>query len=405
MRNPFISILGRLSVGKKLLLIYLLDLTAVIYISSILINEKYIAINFARDELRGNAYIATARDGLIDVALVGAGGATDVRSGLPARGTALSAVEQRLGENMGSAELNAALVKSLGVVAASPPDEMVAAADALARGRDLVTRVGNQSKLILDPDLDSYYTMSLIVLRYPELIELVHGIGAQLQKQSRGAGGRGSDTRTQYLILEGRLDATAKGIESDFAEAVAAGGAPVKAALTPDQQKLAAGIEAFRQAARTFIDLGPGTSAMAGLDSAQRALSQQLRQTWTSSGVELDRLLDVRIDDLFSRMWLHLGTALFLLMAILTMVYRVARQIAVPLRHLSDVTDTVRRTGDHTLAQSGRVRTRSAAWCSASMTCWRSSIASAKCRRSSPPTRVPPRRSRRWSKPRRFRWW
>lgn len=53
MRNPFINILGRLSVGKKLLLIYLLDLTAVIYISSILINEKYIAINFAHDELRG----------------------------------------------------------------------------------------------------------------------------------------------------------------------------------------------------------------------------------------------------------------------------------------------------------------------------------------------------------------
>jgi hypothetical protein len=175
MRNPFISILGRLSVGKKLLLIYLLDLTALIYISSILINEKYIAINFARDELRGNAYIATARDGLIDVALVGAGGATDVRSGLPARVTALSAVEQRLGQDMGSAELNAALVKSLGVVAASPPDEMVAAGDALARGRELVTRVGNQSKLILDPDLDSYYAMSLIVLRYPELIELVHG--------------------------------------------------------------------------------------------------------------------------------------------------------------------------------------------------------------------------------------
>jgi hypothetical protein len=84
--------------------------------------------------------------------------------------------------------------------------------------------------------------MSLIVLRYPELIELMHGIGAQLRTQSRGAGGRASDTRSQYLILEGRLDATAKGIESDFAEAVAAGGAPVKvkAALTPDQQKLAA---------------------------------------------------------------------------------------------------------------------------------------------------------------------
>jgi diguanylate cyclase (GGDEF)-like protein/PAS domain S-box-containing protein len=48
-------------------------------------------------------------------------------------------------------------------------------------------------------------------------------------------------------------------------------------------------------------------------------------------------------------MWLHLGTALFLLCAILTMVYYVARQIAMPLKHLSDVTDTVGRTGDYSL--------------------------------------------------------
>ena len=55
MRNLLVSTLARLSVGRKLLLIYLLDLTAVIFVSGILIHEKYIAINFARDELRGNA--------------------------------------------------------------------------------------------------------------------------------------------------------------------------------------------------------------------------------------------------------------------------------------------------------------------------------------------------------------
>ena len=50
--------LGRLSVGRKLLLIYLLDLTAVIFISGILINEKFIAIDFGRKEKAGAAYIA-----------------------------------------------------------------------------------------------------------------------------------------------------------------------------------------------------------------------------------------------------------------------------------------------------------------------------------------------------------
>ncbi|EWS52600.1 MULTISPECIES: hypothetical protein [unclassified Methylibium] len=53
--HPFSRLLTRLSVGRKLMLIYLLDLTAVIFVSSILINEKFIAIDFARKEIAGNA--------------------------------------------------------------------------------------------------------------------------------------------------------------------------------------------------------------------------------------------------------------------------------------------------------------------------------------------------------------
>ena len=47
--------LVRLSVGRKLTLIYLLDLTAVIYVSGILIHEKFLAIDFARKEVVGAA--------------------------------------------------------------------------------------------------------------------------------------------------------------------------------------------------------------------------------------------------------------------------------------------------------------------------------------------------------------
>ena len=52
------------------------------------------------------------------------------------------------------------------------------------------------------------------------------------------------------------------------------------------------------------------------------------------------------------RMWLHLGTALSLLIGILCMVYFVAGQIARPLRKLARVMETVRRTGDHSLRAS-----------------------------------------------------
>jgi len=47
------QLIGKLTVGRKLALIYFLDLSAVIFISGILINEKYIAIDFSRKELAG----------------------------------------------------------------------------------------------------------------------------------------------------------------------------------------------------------------------------------------------------------------------------------------------------------------------------------------------------------------
>jgi hypothetical protein len=56
-----LDLIGRLSVSRKLMLIYALDLSAVIFVSTILINEKFIAIDFARKEIVGNEYIAAVR--------------------------------------------------------------------------------------------------------------------------------------------------------------------------------------------------------------------------------------------------------------------------------------------------------------------------------------------------------
>jgi diguanylate cyclase (GGDEF)-like protein/PAS domain S-box-containing protein len=52
-------------------------------------------------------------------------------------------------------------------------------------------------------------------------------------------------------------------------------------------------------------------------------------------------------------MWLHLGTALALLLAILTVVTVVAKSISRPLRHLSRVAEDVRRTGNQELRAVG----------------------------------------------------
>ncbi|HSV70782.1 MAG TPA: EAL domain-containing protein [Methylibium sp.] len=352
MHHLFTRLLGRLSVSRKLMLIYLLDLSAVIYVSSILINEKYIAIDFARKEVQGNAYIAGVREGMLDAARLRTG-VEPAPAALAVRDHGLRLAEQRHGDGLRSAEPGAAFREALQQVGAAGADGRAAAVGgALTRGNELVTRIGNQSNLILDPDLDSYYTMSLIVLRYPELLQLAHAVGAHLEAAATERGGSGSALRTQYLVLEGRLDAAAQAIGQDHAEAFAAGTPALAERLRPRLEGLQRAIDGFRGASRALIDQGAAPAALTHVRETQAVLIREVELAWTEGGQVLDGLLAARIEGLFQRMWLHLGTALVLLAAILGMVTIVARAIARPLARLAGVADTVRRTADYSLRAS-----------------------------------------------------
>lgn len=88
---------------------------------------------------------------------------------------------------------------------------------------------------------------------------------------------------------------------------------------------------------------------MPDIDGLAQALLADLDSTWKGAQRTLHHLLDARLDELFKRMWVHLGTAAGLLLLILSVVYFVARQIALPIRRLADVADRVRSTGDYQL--------------------------------------------------------
>ena len=348
--------LGRLSVGRKLMLIYLLDLTAVIYVSGILIHEKYLAIDFARKEIVGTTYAAVVRDGFMGqflppgAAQQPAGGAPDVVQRLQqvrARHDALLRTGE-LGERFEDALGRLAAAEGAGApaTAALAPGEVARLRSVLLRdGRELLTTVGNQSNLILDPDLDSYYVMSLVVLRYPELLQAVHDTVSFLSAPSAV---RGPQWSYDLLTLAGRLDAVALGIESDYNQAFIAGKPEMLAVLAPPREALKAALQAF-QAQLQEAAGGDSRLTLESLMDQQAAVLGALNGAWTVGITDLERLLNQRVDSLFARMWLHLGTALVLLGCILSLVTLVARQIAKPLQHLARVADEVRKSGDHTL--------------------------------------------------------
>jgi diguanylate cyclase (GGDEF)-like protein/PAS domain S-box-containing protein len=341
---PVVQRLANLSVGKKLLLIYLLDLSTVIFISSILIHEKYIAIDFSRKELAGTAYIEALRPTLIAL------GRTAHTLQIDAATTdSLAHAEAGHGEAMASRELNQRLIAALQALPpefATPSDVAQRRHAALETGRELVTRIGNQSNLILDPDLDSYYTMSLILLRYPTLLDVVSQITPRLHDVVDGVAIDPSE-RTRLFVLEGELRSAGSAIQSDYSEAIAASKPLLADGLSPAQAQLAGAIDRFRAVVRQAADGTPIERAQ--VDAAERVLIDSLDSAWSRGNSELTRLIELRVHDFFVRMWTHLGTAMLLLFVILVAVYYVAKRISRPLRGLSEVVDTVRRTGDHTL--------------------------------------------------------
>ncbi len=323
------ALIGRFSVSRKLLLIYLLDLTAVVFITSILIEEKFIAIDFARKEIVGNAYIVDVREALFG-AVAYRDGADKGEQVLDRLRANLRQAETVHGSGMASATLADTLDRALAGLADGQTSDLTHH-QALLAGRHLVTHIGDQSNLILDPDLDSYYTMSLTLLRFPELLE-------QLMKYYMLA--RSGD-QTQYLIAQGRLAALRDGIESDY-----------KAAYNGNPSRtLSAQLDVTRARLLEALQVLLTTQANAPepLLTARSAALAATLAAWQKTSSSLDELLQVRVALLFQRMWMHLGMAAAMLGVILFLVFFVARQIAVPLRRLAQVADRVQASNDYTL--------------------------------------------------------
>lgn len=330
--NSFAALVGRLSVSRKLMLIYLLDLTAVIFITSILIEEKFIAIDFARKELVGNTYIGTIREAMFEIVAVHDGKDT---SGTVAVIKAVDQAELANGKDMNALKLALALDAALANLTDTTARN-TASHQAFLAGSKLLGHIGDQSNLILDPDLDSYYTMSLTVLRFPELLDQL------LNYDSLAIDG----DRAQYLIAQGRLEALIDGIESDYRAAYA--GNPDHSLPSQLDVTRVPLLAALHELLRVEANQPNQLATLRGV--AMKAT----HTAWQATSIGLERLLQARVHMLFKRMWLHLGMAASLLVLILFLVFYVARQIALPLRRLALVADQVQATNDYTLRADWR---------------------------------------------------
>ena len=308
--------MNRLTYPRKFLLIsflFILPLSLVLYF---LISEINTNIGFAEKELLGTRYLRSLH------------ALTDhlVQSRLPARSKATGQLPQRDEVRRTPAEFDddlravASIDAELGlrlqttsrlqliqnkvqlleenafVLDAREEDSRYA--QLLADIRALYLHVGDTSNLILDPDLDSYYMVAVVLLRLPEAHDLVVQLMVLGQKNLIGSRSRTVEQKSEFTRQEGllrsNLNATKAVLDKAFRNNRAAN-------LHPSLSKL---LDEHVAATDGFLkiltrDIISGTQVQVSVDDFTRAAKDCLRSNdllWDRSVSELDTLVRARME-------------------------------------------------------------------------------------------------------------
>lgn len=336
-----------LRTSTKLLVLCSMFMIAIGVTTYSLIAEKRIAIEFARRELVGTRYLSAVREAYAAIL-------TDPeRANAPAEVvlSALAAAEAAATLFLNTAELEQDLAATLGQLRLTPGrserrGELTV--DALAEARSLAARIGDDSNLTLDPDLDTYYLQDIVVGKLPTLLSQF-GEARTTFREVMAAGAPLADHNVRIFVLDELLRSTMDGIETNLAAAYRGNrDGRLKQAVEPDIRAVIFDAHAYLRDLKAVIASGQANgSDVSSLDGAEASLVRDAINAWTVTQTELDRLLQQRIDGLLGKLWLSLtltGAAVGVSVLIAIMTYRhIARQLV----RLEDLARTVRETKDY----------------------------------------------------------
>lgn len=331
--TPVVALMNRLTYREKFLLISVLFAAPLALVMNLLISELGDRGEFTRKEAMGTRYLRPlmtlfqhagearllARDHAEAVSGADAALAAKVEQ-MDADFAALSAVDRELGEMLKSSERLAALRKNwvglkTEVTRPLAVDSDRRFVDFIDDIRALVSLVGDN--LILDPGLDTYYLMNLILLKLPE------GQGLLMEAGFRGStvAARQPSTavdREQLIVLSGRISAnietTRRGMELAFSRDATG---TLASALAEPYGRLGSMLSDYQVsfsrdvAYAPFIVLRP--------DAIVAATEHPLKASfdaWNRTAVQLERLIEARIQRLEHRRRIAWTSALVTLVVV-----------------------------------------------------------------------------------------
>jgi signal transduction histidine kinase len=332
-----------LRTSTKLLLLCSVFVGALVVATYGLVAEKQIAIHFVNKELVGVQYLDALR-GVYAAILAG-------RPGMP---SATKQAVDRLAkteaesDHLDTEALERHLAETIDRLASSTDDSRRQAlfVDALTAARNLASRIGDDSNLTLDPDLDSYYVQDIVVAKMPTLLSQIGELQSQLAMPS-SAQPTPESLAVRALVLDGMIRSTLDGIERDLQASYRGdSGDFLRQALDADLANMVSAWNAYFDAVKAKLG---GASEAIAIDRTYVTAVDSAIDAWTASLAELKRLLNTRSSNLLSK----LRSSLLLngLLAVFALGFAIAtgRLIVQPLLKLERLADEVGQTKDYNL--------------------------------------------------------
>ncbi|HVT50272.1 MAG TPA: HAMP domain-containing methyl-accepting chemotaxis protein, partial [Dongiaceae bacterium] len=244
-------------------------------------------------------------------------------------------------------------------------DQAKAAEDALSATdprdttaiRALINQVGNTSNLILDPDLDSYYVMDLVLLKLPELLDSVHKT-AEYANGKAGADKIEMKDMAQFLQLVGSLQFTLDGAKSSLVSSYdgnKSGNAPrdLKERIDAPAQAMFAAIGKLIDDFNASSLAGGATPLKAGIFDADEAAARQATVAFSEQASHaMNVLFERRIAIFWMQRYESFGLAIVLSLLAFGVVLAAIRWTV--LRPIGGLTRAMRRLAtDDTTVEVG----------------------------------------------------
>jgi methyl-accepting chemotaxis protein len=183
--------------------------------------------------------------------------------------------------------------------------------------------IGNQSNLILDPDLDSYYLMDLQVLQLPKLMlataqfrDLSIAMVDQTQPNQQAL--------IQLFIVKQNLAQTMGQVLDDFSTAMAENTSLKEVFQQPAQQLKQNTDQLLQQFSEVESSVVDSTAATAFFELGQKNI-QLTSEVYDKTALQLKALLQKRISGLLVGLYRMLGGVVFILLIISFPIWRLAR--------------------------------------------------------------------------------